>query len=207
MLLPLLLLDDFCRPKAIRWLETSPGPLNPEQVFEGPFLPDGYSCFHQGLCPSRKLGHVYTSLGCLLPHPRSSSGSQVAPFCVEEQGFPVSSPPFCCGPCSLEFYEGSQGVLCIFLRQGGLRLKVYLDDWLILTTSADQCHKHTRAVREMCRKLGVHLNPIKSEVSAAKQLTFLGILFDTVAWQVGPADHSVHRFSLCISRLLQDSPL
>ena len=96
--------------------------------------------------------------------------------------------------------------LCIFLRQKGVRLKVCLDDWLILASSADLCHRHTQSVLELCTRLGFHLNTIKSELSPAQQFTFLGILFDTVHWLVLPADHRVQRLSLCISPSFYTSP-
>ena len=92
--------------------------------------------------------------------------------------------------------------LCIFLRQRGVRIKVYLDDLLILASSADLCHRHTQTVLKLCTRLGFHLNTDKSDLSPARQFTFLGILFDPVHWLVRRADHRVTRLSLCISQLL-----
>ena len=102
-------------------------------VPERPSFPEGYSAFCQGLCPPRRLGDVHRPFGCFLSHPHSPSQTKVAPFYVEEQGFPVSSPPFWSCPRSLDFYLVSQGAGHL-LHQRGVRLKVYLHDWLILAS-------------------------------------------------------------------------
>ena len=177
------------------------GPVSSQQVHERPSLPEGDSAFFGGLCPPRTLGDVHRPFGCLLSRPHSPSQTDVAPFCVEEQGFPVSSPPFWSGPCSQDFYLGSQGAVHL-LCQRGVCLKVYLHDWLILASSADLCHRHTQTVLELCMRLGVHLSSIKSELSTVQQFTFLDMLFDTVHWLVWLAHHWVQWLGLCIAQRL-----
>ena len=72
-----------------------------------------------GDCPPRRLGDVHRPFGCSLSHPHSPPQTEVAPLCVEEQGSPVSSPPFWPSPGFLDFYQGSQGATH-FQRQRGV---------------------------------------------------------------------------------------
>ena len=134
----------------------------------------------------------------ILIHPRDRKWLR---FVWRGRVFQFRALPFGLAPAPWTFTKVVRE-LCIFLRQRGVRLKVYLDDWLILASSADLCHRHTQSVLELCTRLGYHLNAGKSDLSPAQQFTFLGILFDTVHWLVRPADHHVTRLSLCISQLL-----
>ena len=65
-------------------------------------------------------------------------------------------------------------------RQQGIRIMVYLDDFLILASSYDQAVQHTAVVMELLEKLGWIINKEKSSLIPATRMEFLGFLLDTV---------------------------
>ena len=95
--------------------------------------------------------------------------------------------------------------LCRFLRREGIRLRVYLDDWLTLAESCSLCQFHTLRVLQCCTQLGFCVNHEKSNLSPSQRFLYLGMAFDTVQWLVRPADHRVQALLTAISRLLSQS--
>ena len=93
--------------------------------------------------------------------------------------------------------------LCIALRRLGIRIKVYLDDWLILASRSTICSQHIQTVITWCNRLGFIPNYGKSELIPDQQFTFLGIHFDTVAWTVSPSDQRILRLQTSLSLLLR----
>nr|KAG5703372.1 hypothetical protein BaRGS_023419 [Batillaria attramentaria] len=55
----------------------------------------------------------------------------------------------------------------------GMRVHVYLDDWLVLAGSQDMCSLHTRSVLEQAAALGFRINLQKSDLVPAQQFKFL----------------------------------
>ena len=44
--------------------------------------------------------------------------------------------------------------LCMHVREKGIRLKAYLDDWLLLASSKEQCAQQASQVLQLCHNLG-----------------------------------------------------
>ena len=84
--------------------------------------------------------------------------------------------------------------LCLVVRGQGIRLKVYLDDWLLLAQSSDQCLQQLQVVLNLCLKLGFVLNNEKSDLVPAQRFLYLGMWFDTLSWTVAPSPQRVSRF-------------
>ena len=92
--------------------------------------------------------------------------------------------------------------LCIALRSRGIRIKVYLDDWLILASRSTTCSNHAQNVLAWCRELGFIPNYEKSELIPSQQFTFLGIHFNTVTWIVSPSEQRILRLQSSLHLLL-----
>ena len=180
-------------------METSFGPVSSQHLPDRPFLPDGDSILCQGIGPPGGLGDIHRSLGCLLSYSHSSSRSEVAPFRVEGQGFPVSSPPFWSGPCSLDFYQGGQGAVHLSASEGRTSqgLSGRLADPGFLSRSLSQAHPVRTGV--------VHETGFPSQRRQIGSLPSPAIHLSGHSFRHGlvrPADHHVTRLSLCISQLL-----
>ncbi|XP_070210298.1 uncharacterized protein [Littorina saxatilis] len=83
--------------------------------------------------------------------------------------------------------------LCALVRQQGIRLRVYLDDWLVLNQLESLCDQHTRIVLQTARDLGFSVNQGKSDLVPSQQFTYLGMVFDTRAWTVCPAQRRIDK--------------
>lgn len=91
------------------------------------------------------------------------------------------------------------------LRAQGIRLRCYLDDWLILAASSETCARHTQMVRAMAERLGFVLNIPKCDLVPSQRFLYLGIEFDTVAFVVRPSQERIQRL-LGLLTSLRSSP-
>lgn len=90
--------------------------------------------------------------------------------------------------------------LCRVVRSQGIRLKVYLDDWLLLAQERDFCLQHSKVVLDLCARLGFILNEEKSDLVPAQRFQYLGMTFDTVLWTVAPSPQRIHRLQEALLR-------
>lgn len=87
------------------------------------------------------------------------------------------------------------------LRSRGIRLSVYLDDWLIKAQSCSQCRTDLDLTLSLTRECGFAINVAKCDLVPSQRFLFLGMLFDTVAWSVRPSDERIDRLAALIQSL------
>ena len=78
-----------------------------------------------------------------------------------------------------------------FLHQAGIRLRCYLDDWLIQASSREQVLLALESVLQLCRELGIIVNWEKSHLIPSQRVEYLGVLFDSVTFRASPAQKRV----------------
>ena len=88
------------------------------------------------------------------------------------------------------------------LRVEGIRIKAFLDDWLVLAQSQVQCKAHSLLMLKKCQALRFQVNFVKSDLSPSQTFTYLGMLFNTVCWTVAPSNRRIQRLLDLINRLL-----
>jgi hypothetical protein len=93
--------------------------------------------------------------------------------------------------------------LCAEVREIGVRLRAYLDDWLILNQLRLSCAHNTALVLGKAERLGFTLNYDKSELVPSQRFVYLGMEFDTVAWTVRPALPRVESLLSLLEKLLR----
>jgi hypothetical protein len=86
-------------------------------------------------------------------------------------------------------------------RVQGIRIRAYLDDWLVLADSRLQCQRDTEKVLVLAARLGFVVNFEKSELSPAQRFLYLGMEIDTVQWLVRPSKARLHRLILKLNEL------
>ncbi|MGL5405358.1 MAG: reverse transcriptase domain-containing protein, partial [Propionibacteriaceae bacterium] len=79
-------------------------------------------------------------------------------------------------------------------HSNGIRLLRYLDDWLVLASSRSQLLQDRDRLLKFCRDLGIVINYEKSDLEPKQKMKYLGMLIDTVAGQVFPADLRISKF-------------
>lgn len=92
--------------------------------------------------------------------------------------------------------------LCRSVRSLGIRLQVYLDDWLLLAATEAICHQHMLTMIAKCQTLGFILNSEKSDLTPRQVFIYLGMRFDTLAWTVSPSPQRIARLEGLLSLLL-----
>ena len=92
--------------------------------------------------------------------------------------------------------------LAMHFRSRGIRIRMYLDDWLILAQSREECASHTEEVVRTVQELGFCLNWEKSALLPAQRFTYLGMTFDTVLWKVFPTEERLQRLASLLSTLM-----
>ena len=81
------------------------------------------------------------------------------------------------------FHRLTQSVKRMMHRKGFQGVFVYLDDFLIVSPSQEECELAFTTLRELLLDLGFQISPSKV-VPPCQQLTFLGIVFDTRAMEL-----------------------
>ena len=66
------------------------------------------------------------------------------------------------------------------MREQGVRILNYLDDWLILAQSWDKLCEHRDLVLRHLSQLGLQVNWEKSKLSPVQRISFLGMELDSV---------------------------
>jgi hypothetical protein len=81
--------------------------------------------------------------------------------------------------------------LAAHLRQQGVRVHVYLDDWLFLAQDKHRLLKSIPWILEFLESLGLLINKSKSRLEVSQSFEYLGLHFETCSASVRPADHLI----------------
>ena len=85
-------------------------------------------------------------------------------------------------------------LVSVWAHSHGIRLRRYLDDWLVLASSRSQLLQDRDRVLEFCCDLGIVINFEKSDLEPKQQVKYLGMLIDTAAARVFPSDTRISKF-------------
>ena len=113
-------------------------------------------------------------------------------FVIDEQVYQFRSLPFGLNTAPREFTKVLQPLLRQ-LRDLGIKVHAYLDDWAIRAPTEELCREHTRMVLRTLQFLGWRINESKSELTPRQCFNFLGMRFDTLAGTVAPAPKHADR--------------
>ena len=113
-------------------------------------------------------------------------------FAWQGQVYQFIAVPFGLAPAPWLFTKITRE-LCRVVRGWGIRLRVYLDDWLLLATSEVLCRQQMRLMLEKCQELGFILNVEKSDLTPCQEFIYLGMKFNTLTWTVSPSPQRIAR--------------
>lgn len=95
--------------------------------------------------------------------------------------------------------------VAMYCRSRGIRIRMYIDDWLILAQSLELCRSQTQEVMDITQQLGFRINWEKSSLEPSQQFVYLGMRFDTIGWRVCPTEERLARLSTLLASLLRSS--
>ncbi|XDV48547.1 hypothetical protein PO909_017946 [Leuciscus waleckii] len=116
-----------------------------------------------------------------VPPAEMKSGFYIPYFIVpKKSGISVHGTSIRASPVSSRLPKVVEAAL-VPLRQHGVRILNYLDDWLILAHSREQVCEHRDLVLRHLARLGLRVNWEKSKLSPVQRIYFLGIEINSVA--------------------------
>ncbi|XP_053354207.1 uncharacterized protein LOC128526406 [Clarias gariepinus] len=85
------------------------------------------------------------------------------------------------------------------LREKGIRILAYLDDWALIASSSEQAEKQTALVLSHIQTLGFSVNMQKSSLIPSQQCSFLGLEICSVTSRARLSEHRIAAFQRCLA--------
>ena len=92
------------------------------------------------------------------------------------------------------------------LHSMGIRMRRYLDDWLVQSPSRESLLGDLQTVLQLCHKLGIVVNPQKSHLVPSQVVQYLGVVIDYTSFRASPSEERISRlqsttaeFQSCVS--------
>ena len=79
------------------------------------------------------------------------------------------------------------------LHSFGIRMRRYLDDWLVQASSREDLLRDLEVVLSLCRELRIVVNLEKSNFSPSQVVQYLGVVIDTWTFMASPSPDRVSR--------------
>ena len=79
------------------------------------------------------------------------------------------------------------------LHSVGIRMRRYLDDWLIQSTSRESLLGDLQTVLQLCHELGIVVNPQKSNLVPSQVVQYLGVVIDSTSFRASPSAERISR--------------
>ena len=117
--------------------------------------------------------------------PMARSVRKYLRFMVNGRVYQFTCLPFGLATSPREFTKLLRPVVQLLLLQG-IKLHVYLDDWLIRASSTVQARTHADLVLQVLQHLGWVINFSKSDLVPSQQFDFIDMQFNTCAYTVAP---------------------
>ena len=88
---------------------------------------------------------------------------------------------------ALQVFTRVMAPVSAILHRMGLRLRRYLDDWLLQASSRKQVLLALRTVLRLCRSLGIVVNWEKSQMIPTQQMVYLGVILNSTSFRASLA--------------------
>ena len=79
------------------------------------------------------------------------------------------------------------------LHSWGIRMRRYLNDWLVQLSSRESLLRDLRVVLDLCHELGIVVNPAKSHLVPSQVVQYLGVVVDSQSFRASPSPERVTR--------------
>ena len=79
------------------------------------------------------------------------------------------------------------------LHSWGIHMRRYLDDWLVQSSSREALLHDLQVVLNLCRELGIVVNPSKSHLVPSQVVQYLGVVIDSRSFRASPSSERVSK--------------
>ena len=93
------------------------------------------------------------------------------------------------------------------LHSWGIRMRRYLDDWLVQSSSCDSLLHDLQVVLDLCRELGIVVNPAKSRLEPSQVIQYHGVVIDSQSFRASPSPDRVARLLSTAGEFLSSTDL
>ena len=90
-----------------------------------------------------------------------------------------------------QVFSGAMAPVSAILHSWGIRMRRYLDDWLVQSSSRESLFRDLQVVLNLCRELGVVVNPAKSHLVPSQVVQYLGVVIDSRSFRASPSPDRV----------------
>ena len=154
--------------------------------------PHGSSTLQDGDARVRPFSHQKSGVDGIDRHPRclpscsdAPGHPQVSALRGQQASLPIHLPSFRLATSSREFNKLLRPIVAL-LRQQGVKLHVYIDEWLIRADTLEQAKLHTQTTISVLQFLGWIINYEKSDLTPCQDFQFIGMQFNTRQFTVAP---------------------
>ena len=77
------------------------------------------------------------------------------------------------------------------LHSMGIRMRRYLDDWLVQSASRESLLRDLQTVLQLCHELGIVVNPQKSNLVPSQVVQYLGVVIDSTSFRASPSQERI----------------
>ena len=79
------------------------------------------------------------------------------------------------------------------LHSLGIRMRRYLEDWLVQSSSRESLLEDLQTVLQLCQELGIVINPQKSNLIPSQVVQYLGVVIDSTSFRASPSVERISR--------------
>ena len=134
--------------------------------------------------------------------PLSPNSRKFLRFSFQNQIFQFRALPFGLSSAPMEFTIVVKEVK-LMAQARNIRMRQYLDDWLIRAKDRGTCFQDTQTLLSLCQELGWVVNLRKSELEPKQIFNFVGYQYDLVQGVVRPTPERWEALNSKISSLLE----
>ena len=86
-------------------------------------------------------------------------------------------------------------------------MRRYLNDWLVQSSSRESFLQDLHVVLDLCRELGIVINPEKSSLEPSQVVQYLGVVIDALFFVASPLPERIARLQSTASKFLSSADL
>ncbi len=186
------------RTQEMWWPSANPGSASLEPGFAQAPVQDADAQAHDQMHSAPELVCSDQPEGRLHSRFDPSATQTVSTVCVRRSAWQYRVLPFGLSLSPRVFTKVVEGALTP-LREVGVRILNYLDDWLILAQSREQLGDHRDLVLRHLSQLGLRINWEKSKLSPVQRISFLSVDLDSVSMTARLTEERAQAVLNCLS--------
>ena len=93
---------------------------------------------------------------------------------------------------ALQVFTRVMAPVSAILHSMGIRMRRYLDDWLVQSSSRESL-QDLQTVLRLCHELGIVVNPQKSNLVPSQVVQYLGVIIDITSFRASPSQELISK--------------